>query len=126
MKKATQSKFDPQEFLAKVGEGRTIGTYAAGHPVFHQGDPAAVVFYLQDDEVKLTVVSEQGKEAVVALLTEPAFFGEGCLAGQTKRMATAITMTESVIVGLERSAIVRIIQQEPAFSELFIAHLLQR
>ena len=76
--------------------------------------------------MKVTVVSEQGKEAVVAILGTNEFFGEGCLAGQTQRIATVATMTDSVIVRLEKAAIVRVIHQEPAFSEMFIAHLLGR
>ena len=118
--------FDPKSFLAMVGEGRSIGTYRKGQIVFSQGDPADAVFYIQKGKVKVTVVSEQGKEAVVAILGADEFFGEGCLAGQTQRIATVATMTESVIMRLEKAAIVRVIHQEPAFSEMFIAHLLGR
>ena len=94
--------------------------------VFSQGDPADAVFYIQKGKVKVTVVSEQGKEAVVAILAADEFFGEGCLAGQAQRIATVTTMTDSVIMRLEKAAIVRVIHQEPAFSEMFIAHLLGR
>ena len=118
--------FDPKSFLAKVGEGRSIGEYREDQIVFSQGDPADAVFYIQKGKVKVTVVSEQGKEAVVAILETNEFFGEGCLAGQAKRIATVATMTKSVIVRLEKAAIVRVIHQEPAFSEMFIAHLLGR
>ena len=118
--------FDPKAFLAKVGEGRSIDTYRKDQIVFSQGDPADAVFYIQKGKVKVTVVSEQGKEAVVAILGTDEFFGEGCLAGQTQRIATVATMTDSVIVRLEKAAIVGVIQQEPAFSEMFIAHLLSR
>ena len=118
--------FDPKSFLAKVGEGRSIGTYRKDQIVFSQGDPADAVFYIQKGKVKVTVVSEQGKEAVVAILAADEFFGEGCLAGQAQRIATVAAMTESVIVRLEKAAIVRVIHQEPAFSEMFIAHLLGR
>jgi CRP-like cAMP-binding protein len=118
--------FDPKSFLAMVGEGRSLGTYRKGQIVFSQGDPADEVFYIQKGKVKVTVISEQGKEAVVAILAADEFFGEGCLAGQAQRIATAATMTESVIVRLEKAAIVRVIHQEPAFSEMFIAHLLGR
>src|SRR3984893_14667017 len=89
-------------------------------------DPADAVFYIESGKVKLTVVSEQGKEAVVAILETNDFFGEGCLAGQAQRIATVATMTDSVIVRLEKAAIVRVIHQEPAFSGMFIAHLLGR
>jgi len=118
--------FDPKSFLAKVGEGRSIGEYHKDQIVFSQGDPADAVFYVERGEVKVTVVSEQGKEAVVAILGTNQFFGEGCLAGQAQRIATVVTMTDSVIVRLEKAAIVRVIHQEPAFSGMFIAHLLAR
>jgi CRP-like cAMP-binding protein len=118
--------FDPKSFLAKVGEGRSIGEYHKDQIVFSQGDPADAVFYVERGEVKVTVVSEQGKEAVVAILGTNQFFGEGCLAGQAQRIATVATMTDSVIVRLEKAAIVRVIHQEPAFSGMFIAHLLAR
>ena len=124
--KRNAPKFNPVAFLAKVGEGRSIGTYSVDQAVFLQGDTADAVFYLQEGKVKLAVVSEQGKEAVVAILTPHVFFGEGCLAGQTKRMATATAMAPSVIVRLEKAAILEVIHKEPAFSELFIAHLLER
>ena len=118
--------FNPKSFLANVGEGRSIGKYRKDQIVFSQGDPADAVFYIQKGKVKVTVVSEQGKEAVVAILGTNEFFGEGCLAGQAQRIATVATMTDSVIVRLEKAAIVRVIHQEPAFSEMFIAHLLAR
>jgi CRP/FNR family cyclic AMP-dependent transcriptional regulator len=118
--------FDPKSFLAVVGEGRSIGEYRKDEIVMSQGDPADAVFYIQSGKVKVSVVSEQGKEAVVAMLGTNDFFGEGCLAGQMRRIATVATMTDSVIVRLEKAAIVRVIQQEPAFSGMFIAHLLAR
>jgi CRP/FNR family cyclic AMP-dependent transcriptional regulator len=117
---------DPKSFLAVVGEGRSIGEYRKDQIVFSQGDPADAVFYIQSGRVKLTVVSEQGKEAVVAMLGTNDFFGEGCLAGQAHRIATVAAMTDSVIVRLEKAAIVHLLRQEPAFSEMFIAHLLSR
>src|ERR1700720_4413513 len=125
---ATKSRpsFDPKSFLAVVGEGRSIGEYRKDQIVMSQGDPADAVFYIESGKVKLTVVSEQGKEAVVAILETNDFFGEGCLAGQAQRIATVATMTDSVIVRLEKAAIVRVIQQEPAFAGMFIAHLLAR
>jgi len=113
-------------FLAKVGSGRTIAKYRKSQPVFAQGDPADAVFYVQKGRVKVTVVSEHGKEAVVAILGKDAFFGEGCLAGQSRRMATASAMTECEIMRLEKQAIVRTLHDESAFSELFVAHLLAR
>jgi CRP/FNR family cyclic AMP-dependent transcriptional regulator len=121
-----QPSFDPKSFLAMVGEGRSIGEYRKDQIVMSQGDPADAVFYIQRGKVKVSVVSEQGKEAVVAMLGTNDFFGEGCLAGQIQRRATVATMTDSVIVRLEKAAIVRVIHQEPAFSGMFMAHLLAR
>jgi len=123
---ASRPSFDPKSFLTMVGEGRSIAEYRKGQIVISQGDPADAVFYIQSGKVKVTVVSEQGKEAVVAMLGTNDFFGEGCLAGQAQRIATVATMTDSVIVRLEKAAILRVIHQEPAFSEMFIAHLLNR
>ena len=118
--------FNPTTFLAKVGEGRNTGEYRKSEIVFSQGDPADKVFYIQKGKVKVTVVSEQGKEAVVAILGANEFFGEGCLAGQARRLSTAAAMDASVIVGLEKAAIVRMLHEEPSFSEMFITHLLGR
>ena len=91
-----QPAFDPNAFLAKVGEGRSIGKHKKGQVVFAQGDAAEAVFYIQKGKVKLSVVSEQGKEAVVAILGKDEFFGEGCLAGQSRRMSTATALTTLV------------------------------
>jgi CRP-like cAMP-binding protein len=118
--------FDPKKFLANVGDGRSIKRHAKDEIVFSQGEPADAVFYIQKGKVKVSVVSEQGKEAIVAILDAKEFFGEGCLAGQSRRMATVVTMTDAVISRLEKKAVVRVLQQEPAFSEVFIAHLLDR
>ena len=118
--------FNLKSFFEKVGKGRSIGKYRKGQVVFSQGDTGDAVFYIQKGKVKITVVSEQGKEAVVAILGTDDFFGEGCLAGQAQRISTVTTMTESVIERLEKLAIVRLIHEEPAFSEMFIAHLLGR
>jgi CRP/FNR family cyclic AMP-dependent transcriptional regulator len=118
--------FDPKAFLARVGDGRSLAKYRKGQIVFSQGEIGDAVFYIQKGKVKVTVVSEQGKEAVVAILGTEEFFGEGCLAGQAQRMSTVTSMTDAVIVRLERAAIVRLIHREPAFSEMFIAHLLGR
>lgn len=120
------SSFNPQSFLAKVGEGRRIATYRKDQIVFSQGGPGDAVFYIQKGRVKVTVVSERGKEAIVAILGVGDFLGEGCLAGQPKRIATVKAMTECVIMRLEKAAIIHVIHDEPAFSEMFIAHLLAR
>ena len=126
MSTKSRPSFDPKSFLAKVGEGRSIGAYRKDEIVMSQGDPADAVFYIESGKVKISVVSEQGKEAVIAMLGTNDFFGEGCLAGQAQRIATVATMTDSVIVRLKKAAIVRVIQQEPAFAGMFIAHLLAR
>jgi CRP/FNR family transcriptional regulator, cyclic AMP receptor protein len=120
--------FDPDKFLASVGEGQSSSVlkFSKDQTVFAQGDRADAVFYIRQGKVKFSVVSEQGKEAVVAILDAGNFFGEGCLAGQTRRIATATTMTDAVAVRLEKTAVVRVIQHEPEFSEVFIAHLLGR
>ena len=118
--------FDPKSFLAKVGDGRSIDRFGKDQIVFSQGDPADAVFYIQKGKTKVTVVSEQGKEAVVAICGTNEFFGEGCLAGQVQRIATVTTMTDCIMMRLEKSAVVDVIHREPAFSEMFIAHLLGR
>jgi CRP/FNR family cyclic AMP-dependent transcriptional regulator len=118
--------FDPKLFLAKVGAGRSIGRYRKDQIVFSQGDPADAVFYIQSGKAKVTVVSERGKEAVIAILEPDSFFGEGCLAGQPRRMATVSTIAEGVFMRLEKASVVRVLHDEPAFSEMFIARLLAR
>ena len=118
--------FDPKSFLAKVGEGRSIVKYRKGQIVYSQGDRADAVFYVQSGKVKKTVLSEQGKEAVVAIIGINEFFGETCLAGEAQRIASVKALTDTVIVRLDKAAILRVINQEPAFSEMFIAHLLDR
>jgi CRP-like cAMP-binding protein len=126
MKRKAKLPFDPKVFLAKVNGGRVISNYRKDQTVFRQGDPANSVFYIQSGKVKATVVSEQGKEAVIALLGADDFFGEGSLAGQPLRLSTVSAMTECVIVRIEKSDITRVIHEEPAFAELFISHLLSR
>jgi CRP/FNR family cyclic AMP-dependent transcriptional regulator len=121
-----QPSFNSTSFLAKVGDGRSVGKYRKGQVVFSQGDAGDAVFYVQKGKVKVTVVSEQGKEAIVAILGTDEFFGEGCLAGQTLRISTVTTMMDSVVARIEKAAIIRVIHQEPTFAEMFIAHLLSR
>src|ERR1700680_5046221 len=118
--------FDPTAFLAKADGGRTISKYQMNQIVFSQGDLADSVFYIHDGKVKVTVISEQVKEAIVAVLGPDEFCGEGCLTGQPLRMATATAMTKCNIMRLEKQAIVRILHDEPAFSEMFVSHLLAR
>ena len=118
--------FDTKAFLARVGNGSSVGSYSAAQAIFSQGDPADAVFYIQQGKVKISVISEQGKEAIVALLGPKEFFGEGGLAGQSKRISTAVALSGSLISRIEKSAILRLIHEEPEFSEVFIAHLLGR
>src|SRR6202163_2291067 len=118
--------FNVAKFLATVDGGRTISTYRKNKRVFLQGDPADSVFYIEEGQVKVCVVSEQGKEAVVAIHAKGDFFGEGCLTGQPRRLATVATMTESVIMRLDKAAIVRMLHDEPKFSEVFMSYLLAR
>jgi CRP/FNR family transcriptional regulator, cyclic AMP receptor protein len=126
MKRKKKVPFDPKVFLAKVNGGRTVTDYRKNQIVFTQGEPSDSVFYIQSGKVKKTVVSEQGKEAVVALLGTGDFFGEGCLTGEPLRLATVSAMTECVIVRISKADITRVIHDEPAFAELFISHLLAR
>jgi CRP-like cAMP-binding protein len=124
-RKATP-RFDPKAFLAKANGGRTISRYRRNKIVFSQGDLADSVFYIHEGKVKVTVISEQGKEAVVSIMGPDEFCGEGCLTGQLRRMATAKAMTECEIMRLEKETIIRVLHDEPAFSEMFVAHLLAR
>ncbi len=124
--KQKKAAFDPRVFLSKVDRGRSVAKYEGKQIVFSQGEAADSVFYIEEGTVKVTVISEQGKEAVVAMLGAGEFCGEGCLAGQPKRMATAVAMTESKIVRLEKTAVIRALHDDPAFSEMFVAHLLAR
>ena len=126
MKRKAKPPFDSKVFLAKANVGRTISKYRKNQIAFSQGDPADSVFYIREGKVKVTVTSEQGKEAVVAVLGSDEFFGEGCLTGQLRRVATATAMTECEIMRLGKEAIVRVLHDEPAFSEMFISHLLVR
>jgi CRP-like cAMP-binding protein len=118
--------FDPTTFLTEIGEGRTVNEYRKDQIIFSQGDIADTVFYIKVGGVKLTVVSEQGKEAVVAVLGGDNFFGEACLNGTSRRLSTAIATTEAIILQIQKAAMIRVIHEEPTFGEMFIAHLLDR
>ena len=113
-------------FLAKVSNGESTEIYAHNQVIFSQGDRADSLFYIQEGKVKLSVVSAQGKEAVIAIMGEGEFFGEAVLAGQIRRMSTAATITDCVTTRLEKEAAVRVLHEEPAFSGLLMAHLLSR
>jgi CRP/FNR family cyclic AMP-dependent transcriptional regulator len=125
-KPSKRKTFDPQLFLAKVGTGRTVVQVLRDQRIFSQGEAADAVFYIQRGQVKLTVLSRQGKEAVIGLLGPGDFFGEGCLAGQALRMSTASARSDCTIVRLHKAVIVRILHDEPAFSEMFLMHMLSR
>src|SRR5271155_2938585 len=126
MNRKAKLPFDPKAFLAKVNGGQRFFDYHKDQIVYRQGDPADNVFYIQSGKVKKTVVSEQGKEAVVAILEAGDFFGEGCLSGEALRLSTASALTKCVIARISKADITRVIHEEPAFAELFIAHLLSR
>jgi len=118
--------FDAKAFLAKVGAGKTILEFQKNQHVFQQGDAADTVFYIQKGRVKLTVLSEQGKEAVVAILEPGQFFGEGCMNGHRLRISTTTAMEHCVVTAITKSAMVAAIHDQPKFSELFMAYLLTR
>jgi CRP/FNR family transcriptional regulator, cyclic AMP receptor protein len=118
--------FDPKAFLATVNGGRSIAKYRRNEIVFAQGDAAEAVFYVEDGKIKVTVVSDQGKEAVVAIHGKGDFFGEGCLTGQPRRLATVTAMTDSVVMRLDKASVVRVLHDEPKFSEMFMSYLLTR
>ena len=122
----TGPAFDARAFLARVGTGRTQAQYGAEATVFAQGDAADSIFYIRKGKIKLSVVSRQGKVAVVAMLGAGDFFGEGCLAGQTRRMANCTTMSPCSLARLEKVAAIRVLHEEPVFAQLFLHHLLTR
>jgi CRP-like cAMP-binding protein len=126
MKRKAKLPFDPKEFLSKVNGGQRIADYRKGQIVFRQGDPSDAVFYIQSGKAKKTVLSEQGKEAVVALLDAGDFCGEGRLAGEALRLSTVSALTKCVIARISKADITQVIHEEPAFAELFISHLLAR
>ena len=119
-------KFDPERFLARIGEGRTIVSFPKKRRVFVQGDSCDAVFYIQKGRVRLSVVSKPGKEATIALLNPGNFFGEGALTGQPHRMASATTMTECSLMRIENRAMLDVLHREHAFSDMFVGYLLGR
>jgi CRP-like cAMP-binding protein len=118
--------FTPSTALAKIASGKSSRDYRPDQGVFAQGDAADAVFYLQSGKVKLTVVSSRGKEAVIGILGRGTFFGEGCLAGQARRMSTANALQASTIVRVDKPTMVGLLRREPEFAELFTAYLLTR
>ncbi|HVR58595.1 MAG TPA: Crp/Fnr family transcriptional regulator [Pseudolabrys sp.] len=126
MANKTHQAFDPKEFLAQVGEGKTILEFQRDQIVFAQGDVASTVFYIQKGRVKVVVISEQGKEAVVGILEPGQFFGEGCMNGHSLRIATTTAMEECLITAITKAAMLAALHDQPKFSELFMAYLLTR
>jgi CRP/FNR family cyclic AMP-dependent transcriptional regulator len=126
MAKKSKTKFDPKVFLATVDGGRTKATYRKGQTIFKQGDVCDAVFFIEKGKVKVSVLSAQGREAVVAFLEAGDFIGEASLRGQPRRISTAVAMTESVIARVDNATMVRTLREEPKFSEMFTAYLLGR
>jgi CRP/FNR family cyclic AMP-dependent transcriptional regulator len=126
MGKPANDEFDAKVFLGKVGAGKTILDFQKNQHVFEQGDIADTVFYIQKGKIKLTVVSEQGKEAVVAILEPGQFFGEACMNGHALRIATTTAMEDCLITAITKPAMIAALHDEPKFSELFMAYLLTR
>jgi CRP-like cAMP-binding protein len=118
--------FDPEDFLATIGEGRRVVSFPKNGRIFTQGDAADAVFYIHSGQVRLTVVSQSGKEATVGILNSGDFFGEGALAGQSRRMGSASAMTDCDVLRIEKTAMVSALRREHAFSDLFVAYLLSR
>ena len=121
-----EPRFDPQTLLTQIGQGRTILDYKEGQIIFAQGDVAEAIFYVQKGGIKLTVVSKPGREAVLALLGPGDFFGESSLTAQPRYMKSAMAISKSTIIRVEKQAMIRLLRQEPALSELFMKHLLSR
>ena len=117
--------FDPAMFLATVAVGRDISKYPKKKVIFAQGEDADAVFYIKKGKIKVAVISDEGKEAIVALLGADEFVGEGCLIAQPKRLATASAMTDCEIMRVEKTEIQRVIRDEPAFSQMFVSHILR-
>ena len=116
----------PASFLAQVGNGHTVTKYRKDQIVFSQGDPADAVYYVQKGKLKVTVVSDRGKEAVAALVSPGEFFGEACMAGQLKRLVTVSAMTDAVVVRIGKLEMSGLIREQPGFSQIFTTHILNR
>jgi CRP/FNR family transcriptional regulator, cyclic AMP receptor protein len=126
VKKVKKVAFDSKVFLATVNRGRNISNYRKDEVIFSQAELADTVFYIQRGKVKIVVTSEEGKEAVVAILGTGEFSGEGCLIAQPRRLARATAMTESAVMRVEKAEMIRVLHDEPTFAELFTSHLLTR
>ena len=126
MAKSVVNEFDPQAFLTEDGEGKTVATFRKNQAVFLQGDAADKVFYIQKGSVKVVVVSEQGKEAIVGILEPGQFFGEGCLNGQQFRLSTTTALEDCVITAITKTAMLAALHDDPRISEIFMSYLLKR
>jgi CRP/FNR family transcriptional regulator, cyclic AMP receptor protein len=126
MKPTTKQAFDPQIFLKKIGPGKKIRQYRKREAIFAQGEPADSLFYIQTGRVKLTVTSAEGKEATIALLQADDFFGEGSIAGQSHRIASAVALSDCTILKIERDQMIRVLHKEHGLSDMFIKYLLSR
>ena len=121
-----RAKFDSKKFLWTIDGGRTIRAYEKKQTIFAQGDSSDAVFYIQKGKVRLTVVSQSGKEATIGILNEGDFFGEGCLTGQPLRMSSAAAMTNCSVMRIEKKSMIEVLHREHAFSDMFVAYLLTR
>jgi CRP-like cAMP-binding protein len=124
--KTIAERFKEQDFLARLGTGKSTARYSPKKLIFRQGEPADSIFYIEKGRVKLELVSDRGKEAVVGVLGPGDFIGEGCLAGQPLRMSTAVPMTDSSVVKIGKTAMTQALHDDPAFSEIFLAYVLIR
>jgi CRP/FNR family transcriptional regulator, cyclic AMP receptor protein len=120
------SKFDTKTFLSTIDGGRRIRAFSKKQAIFVQGDPSDAVFYIQKGKIKLTVVSQMGKEATIGILNEGDFFGEGCLAGQPLRLCSATAMTDCSVMKIDKKSMTEVLHREHAFSDMFVAYLLTR
>src|SRR6202030_3807941 len=120
------SKFDPKEFLSTIDGGRKIGAFSQKQTIFAQGESSDAVFYIKEGKVKLTVVSQTGKEATIGILNNGDFFGEGCLTGQPLRLCSATAMTDCSVMKIDKKSMNEVLHGEHAFSDMFVAYLLAR
>ena len=119
-------KFDPKTFLSTIDGGRKVATFAEKKMIFAQGDSSDAVFYIQKGKVKLSVVSESGREATIGILNEGSFFGESCLTGQPLRLCSATAMTDCTVMRIDKKSMMDVLHREHAFSDMFVAYLLTR
>jgi len=119
-------RFDPQTFLSTIDAGRKMAVFPKKKTIFSQGDSSDAVFYIRKGKVKLTIVSESGKEATIGILNEGDFFGEGCLTGQPARLGSATALTDCWVMRIDKKAMVEVLHREHAFSDMFVAYLLTR